>query len=260
MTTKYTLPQGAKTMHYPNRIQKLHDKLRGKLPLGAGESVTQLRKRVRRAVDRWHSRQFERQLARRDAGYNSDMKRTFRQLTGRQRESMQVMEEADRAMQHDTAEQRDDCARRRIGSLWSTRPDTDLAAIPTCPTWLRFTQAEPENSLEGIDRPVTDADVKTAFEKMGTGKATQSDHISKELLQQAPPEYMIMFTDYVKHTLVTGCVDVEEGLADVVLLTKKPNQSAQEITNKRPISLIKFVTKWVQTILAHRIQARLQHL
>ena len=69
-----------------------------------------------------------------------------------------------------------------------------------------------------------------------------------------------MFTDYVKHTLSTGHVDEAEGLTDVVLLTKKPNLSAQEITNKRPISLIKFVTKWVQTILGHRIQARLQHL
>ena len=260
ITTTYTLHQGAKVMHYPKRIQKLHDKLRGKIPLGVGETVTQLRKRVRRAVDRWHSRQFERLLARRDARYDCDMKRTFRQLTALPRESMQVLVEADRAVQHNTAEQRDECARRRIGSLWSTRPDTDLDAIPTSPAWLAFTQAEPQNDLTGIDRQVTDTEINTAFQKMGTGKATQSDHISKEILQQVPPEYMTMFTDYVKHTLRTGHVEEEEGLTDVVLLTKKPNLSAQEITNKRPISLIKFVTKWVQTILAHRIQARLQHL
>lgn len=41
---------------------------------------------------------------------------------------------------------------------------------------------------------------------------------------------------------------------------KKADQNHQEITNKRPIALVKFVTKWLQAILAHRIQKKLVHL
>ena len=260
LTLQHTKPQGVKLMQFPRRIQKLHDKLRGKLPLGPGDTLTRLRKTVRRVTDNWHRRQFERTLTRRDAGYDTDMKRTFRQLTAPPRESMQALEEADRATQHHTAAARDDCARRRIGSLWSTGPGVDRETIATNKEWLPFTAAETANMLQGMDGPVTKEEINGAFEKMGTGKATQSDHISKELLLLAPPDYKQMFAAYVQHTLETGHVDEEEGMTDVVLLTKKPNVSAQEITNKRPISLVKFVTKWVQTILAHRIQTRMQQL
>ena len=260
VTLTHTKPQGTKCMKYPKNIQKLHDKLRGKTPLGAGESKAQLRKRVHRATDRWQRRQFERLLTKRDAGYNTDMQRTFRQLTAPPRESLQIIEEKDANRQHDTAEARDECARRRIGSLWSTNPCVDVTAIADNQTWAPYTRAAPQNTLEGIDAPVSESEILTAFNKMGVGKATQSDHISKELLMQVPAEFKQMFVDYVQATFDSGRVDEEEGLTDVVLLTKKPALGAQEITNKRPISLVKFVTKWVQSILAHRIQSKLQHL
>ena len=252
LTKQHTQPQGLKLMHFPKRIQKIHDKLRGKTPLGQGETKTGLRKHALRATARWHRRQYERTLTKRDAQYSTDMKRTFRQLTAPPRETMQVVEESDQAAQHHTADTRDDCARRRIGSLWGTRPEVDLSGIATHPDWHKYTQADPANTLAGIDAPVTEGEINRAFEKMGVGKATQSDHVSKEMLQQVPAEYKQMFVDYVQHTFETGHVDIEEGATDVVLLTKKPALSAQEITNKRPISLVKFVTKWVQTIIAHR--------
>ena len=260
LTRTYVKRQGVRYMHYPKKIQTLHDKLRGKIPMGAGENHTQLRKRVVRAVTSWHRRQIEKTLKTRDARFSSDMKRTFRQLLTPPRESLQTLDEADMRAQHTTAAARDDCARRRIGRLWSTQPDFDKQGIQTDAEWQQYTLPHAQDTLAGIDTEVTMHEINQAFHKMSTGKATQSDQISKELLLLAPAETMKLFTDYVQHTFETGTVDEEEGQTDVVLLTKKPNLSAQEITNKRPIALVKFVTKWVQTIIAHRIQARLQHL
>jgi hypothetical protein len=79
-------------------------------------------------------------------------------------------------------------------------------------------------------------------------------------MDEVPPELMDIFVAYIQHVFKTGVTEFEEGQADIVLLTKKHNVNPNEITNKRPIALVKFITKWVHAILTHRIQQHVQHL
>ena len=126
--------------------------------------------------------------------------------------------------------------------------------------WMKFTQPDPRDTLEDIGAPVTVKEIEDAYEHMRGGKATQSDGISREIMDLIPPSYKDIFVEYISHVFRTGETDTEEGRADIVLLTKKLDKSKQEITNKRPIALVKFVTKWIHAILMHRIQQRIQHL
>ena len=107
---------------------------------------------------------------------------------------------------------------------------------------------------------MTVKEIEEAYEHMRGGKATQSDGISREIMDLIPPSYKDIFVEYISHVFRTGETDTDEGRADIVLLTKKLDKSKQEITNKRPIALVKFVTKWIHAILMHRIQQRIQHL
>ena len=59
LTRKYKRKAGAQYMFYPKKISKMHDKLRGRIPLEPGESKNQLRRRVVKATSIWKHRMME---------------------------------------------------------------------------------------------------------------------------------------------------------------------------------------------------------
>ena len=261
LTVKYRKTPGKKYMHYPRRIQKLHDKLRGLTPRGPDETSEQLKKRVTRAMTIWLHKRLDKVQQTRDQKFDSDAKRTYHMLMKPPATNGRVIEEEACGGYYTKAEDRDECARRVIGSQWKAPPNASLRADPRLDEeWQKYVRADPQDTLEGIGTPVTKEEITEAYKHMSKGKATQHDCISKELMEIIPDAYMDMFVEYVGHAFNTGHTEVQEGQTDVVLLTKKLDKNANEITNKRPIALMKFVAKWLHAILAHRIQTRVHHL
>ena len=259
LTRKYKRKAGAKYMFYPKKISKMHDKLRGRIPLEPGESKNQLRRRVIKATSIWKHRMMEKASLKRDALYDTYQKRVFRLLKGAFGGSLRVIECAAEKAECTSYDDRDSVLHRVIGSIWSSKPGmaNDLAANKE---WQPFAAPDQRDLLTHVGGPATTEEITQAFAHMSTGKSTHSDAISKELLTLAPDEIKKLFHRYIKEVFRTGHTDIEEGDTEVVLLIKKLDKSANEVTNKRPISLIRFTTKWVQTILAYRIQSTVQHL
>ena len=259
LTLKYRREPGRQYMHYPRRIQKLHDKLRGTIPLRDGETAAQIKKRVMRAMDIWMRKKMDRIQAQRDRDYDTQMRQTYRRLLNPTSETTHVLEEEQRNGYYTQAAERDECARRVIGAHWQGSRLT-LTNLKENTEWMNHVRADPRDTLESVGQELTEAEILDAYKHMRGGKATQNDAVSKELMELIPQEYKQMFVNYIKHAFQTGITELEEGRADIVLLTKKKDKNHREITNKRPIALVKFVTKWLQAILAHRIQKKIKHL
>ena len=259
LTREYRRPPGRKRMFYPRRIQKMHEKVSGRIPLAAQETLAQLKKRIARAMHVWTQRRLEKMQQQQDAQYDNNMKQAYRRITATPSNNTHVIEEEATGGYYTQATERDQCARRIIGAHWQgqspTEPDLNQSQ-----EWMQFVQPDSRDTLESIGAPLTETEIEEAYKRMHTGKATQSDAISKELMELIPPEYKKMFVDYIAYAFTSGTTDLEEGKTDIVLLTKKHDKNEREITNKRPIALVKFVTKWLQAILSHRIQQRIKHL
>lgn len=259
LTIKYRKTPGKKYMHYPRRIQKLHDKIRGRIPLQQGESIDQLKKRVMRAMHIWVRKIMESTQQKRDQEYDAHQKRTYQKILNPTSDSTHILEEEATGGYHTQAADRDECARRVIGRYWQGEKVTS-DSLQAQSDWMTYVQPDPADTLEEVGAELTELEIEEAYTHMSKGKATQNDAISKEMMDLVPPEYKQMFVAYIKHAFTTGTTELEEGRTDIVLLTKKKDKNPQEITNKRPIALVKFVTKWLQAILAHRIQTKIKHL
>ena len=261
LTRKYRKQPGKKYMFYPRRIQKLHDKLRGHRPMAVGETKEQIIKRVTRAMAVWLQRRLDTLQRKRDTQYDTNMKRTFQLLNRTPNGNPRILDEECTRQSHTTAEARDECARRVIGTQWQKpAPHSLTTDVALEGEWTPYVTADPRDSLRDIGAPVTEQEILAAYAHMGNGKATQHDGVSKEMMDLVPTVYRDIFVAYIKQAFDTCTTEVEEGQTDIVLLTKKQNKNLNEITNKRPIALMKFVTKWLHAILAHRIQQRVQHL
>ena len=101
------------------------------------------------------------------------------------------------------------CARRVIGAFW--QGDTATAdSLRASPEWMKYVEADPADSLEQVGEELNLSEIEEAYNHMSTGKATQNDAVSKELMDLVPPEYKRMFTTYIQHTFNTGQTDIEE--------------------------------------------------
>lgn len=203
LTVKYRKAPGRKYMFYPRRLQKLHDKIRGRIPLAKGETLDHLKKRVIRTTRIWTRRRLEKVQQQRDKNYDADMKKTYRRLFNSGCESTHVLEEEAAGGHYTQAAERDDCARRVIGQYWRGS-NTTLAELRSNEAWMKYVRPDPADTLANVGAELTTDEIEQAYTKMSKGKATQSDTISKEMMDLVPIEYKQRFINYIKHAFQNG--------------------------------------------------------
>jgi hypothetical protein len=130
LTIKYRRAPGKKYMYYPRALQRLHDKLRGAIPMGVGESPAMLKNRTRSAMRKWAAKRFERMLQIRNETYEKDMKSIHRRLAERGSDDTHTIDEAARQGHYTTAADRDECARRVVGGHWKTPEGYRPSQVP----------------------------------------------------------------------------------------------------------------------------------
>ncbi|HEY9758904.1 MAG TPA: reverse transcriptase family protein, partial [Oculatellaceae cyanobacterium] len=189
-----------------------------------------------------------------------EMKKRHRALKGTVYDSLHTIQEQATGTEYTKHTDKDTLVRRIIGRIWTQSPKAPKQFENERAKWDKYANPHPADKLTNIGSPPTMEEVERAYKRMGLGKATHSDGISKELLELAPREYKRLFAEYVIESVSKGKVYYEEGDTEVVLLVKKQNAPSNEVTNLRPISLVKFVTKWTMNVITHRIQERVQHL
>ena len=241
-------------MYFPKKLGMLYDKLRGKVKLEKGETIIKIQRQEEKERRRWKSRQKEKWVEKQRKDYEENVRKVFRRLKGNVYDPM--ITQTHKGKEYTNPEDIGKLVDNVIGSRWKEEPRRNACNEK----WQAYMQPRRGDSLVGIDEVPSKEEIMAAFRRTGKGKATHSDQVSKELIEMMPEEAMQIMVEYIQHVFRTGEVDEEEGDTEVILLIKKLDKDHTDIENKRPISLIKFTTKWWQTVLADRMQNRIKSL
>ncbi|MCP3968258.1 MAG: hypothetical protein GY718_18255, partial [Lentisphaerae bacterium] len=141
---------------------------------------------------------------------------------------------------------------RGIGSRWETPKERELSEEMKG-KWKKYT--ERIGGLEGIGGEPEDEEIDLAVEWGANRKGMATDRISKEMIVNAPEEIRVELRKKVKE-LYNGNMKEEDGETLIKLLTKDENERENKVDNLRPISLIRYTSKILLTVIANRWKAK----
>jgi exonuclease III len=262
ITKKYRHKQGKPRKFMTKKYNRLSLKLRGIKPLRPGQTKNRIRKEMEWEKQRWKRKGDEKRVKKVADDYKNRKKAVFRSmkgLNGGRDEGPFIWKGKEYAMFKDKIV----IMEKTMGKVWTMKPERKIEGLEAT-RWNKYLKPHQSDRLDDaenvIGRVPGDDEIKQAFEAIAYGKASHEDQVTKELIERCPPEVYRECAEYIKRVFETGEVEVEEGDTEVVRLRKKLDKAKGDVTNMRPISLIKFVTKWWQGILARRLQNRVTHL
>jgi hypothetical protein len=182
----------------PKRLNKIYDKLRGKVPLAKGETKEQLRRQEEKERRRWKNKQKSKWIEKQRKEYEESIRKVFRRLKGNAYDPMYT--QTYRGEEYTDTAKISELAEKVIGSRWKEQPKTKVGAEK----WEEFLKPRKGDTLEGIDTIPSEEEIMKALKKTCRGKATHSDKMSRELLELMPEEVVKVMVDYIQHVFATG--------------------------------------------------------